>query len=406
MWDGLLAIQLTYKSLEERVRELGLVGQRLDRALLHAQQRDAEFRAQHPQQARPLGDYLRTRVRNSLTDNAKAIALGFIVPDGTVASRLMHVTGVHEILRHLRDLGPSPIWSALHLPDQTDDADVIGSAASYRVLQKYAADEFMELGLPVAQSQHRSWRRGKVRRKRDTANRGYLPKRLWGVGQWFDGSETMPDHVIAIDPGARSLLTARSFVRSDVDGVSITTSNKATLTAASSRRTRKRNVRNLQSIRAETCPEPAEIEHLRRIDRVGSSRYAVRASRNAKQQQRFDGAICRGLLSLLKRPTLRRHNDKLFVDNAEREDADSPGPEAEVMVLVGAACSKSTAEAQGLVVKLHQCFPRWKIRWVDEHLTSQLFVEAHSIRESPCLTFTFRKVLRLILFFSVYRDWS
>ena len=385
--DGLAAYRLAHTTIEDRVRQLDLEEPELTQAIAHAQQRQAQLQAEGDRQARPLEDFLPEGIIDALTEQAKLTALGFVVPDGLIAQRLMHVTGVHEVLRHLRPTNSedaSSIWTALHRPDHTDEADVLGSAASYELLQRYAASEALQL--PMAQSEHGPWRRAKVRRQRDVGNTGHLPQRLWPIGQWFDGNEAMPSNVIVIDPGSRSILSARSFVTSIVDGYTVVTTNKAHLTAASSRRTRKRNVRNLQAIRACTRPEEAAADHLRRIDRVASSEYAVRASRNARQQQRFDGAICRGLLSLLNRPQLRRHDGKLFIDDAEKETIIPPKKKTDVMVIIGAASSKSTAEAQGQIIKIHQCFPRWKYRWIDEHLTSQLFAEGPSIGKSPGLT--------------------
>ena len=407
--DGLSAYRLAHEGIPERIRALGYEGEQLAQAVAYAQPRAADL-----QRACPLHELLPEHLKKPdapgellLGDAATNLGRKFFVPEGRLARSLMHVTNVHEVLYHTRASGdhPSSLWNQMHKQWRPDQTEVLGSAASFELLERYMEDEKAKilrterLHQTAEQTEQQAWRRGKLRREREIANFGYLPNRVRNLGVWYDGDEgPIPKHVISIDPGSRSVLTARSFVESTVNEEPVTTTNKATLTASASKRTRTRNIKRLQRIRAKTSPAPPNVEHLERVDRVASTKYINRASWNALQQQRYYGAVCRGLRALLNRPTLSRHpNGQLFVKAADSQDINRPGRNDEVILLMGASTSRHTAEAQGLILKIHEAFPHWKIRWVNEWLSSQVCAEGHLIGMSHCLSSHFAKMLTFVL---------
>lgn len=335
--DGLQAHRLASAGIQEHVRALGLEGQHLENALAYATERATAQRW-----ARPLGDFLPPGLK--LDEGAQDLSLHFFAPEGSLCRHMMHLTNVHVIFHHLRPARrakPSLLWKALHQPYDVDEAEVSGSAAPFALLQEYMQSEMAKLIDPKrppktqgAQQalEQMAWRRGVQRRLRETGNHGFLPSRMRNTGAWFDGGETnLPENVIAFDLGSRSPMTARSFVPSMINREKVITTNKAWITRPSSRRTRTRAVKHLQSIAVNIDREAPQATDSRRIDRIHSIKYMVRASRNAHQQQGFYGAVCRGLLALLNRPVLKRDEEgELYIDPQDGEKVISPGPRAEV----------------------------------------------------------------------------
>ena len=369
------------------MRALGLEGERLDQAVAHAQLLPIS-RQQETQRAwsYPLEDLLPAGIH--LNEQAQNLAREFWIPEDCIARQWSHLKNVHQLLYTLqRDPdNPSPLWLALHKPFKSQFPSIHGSGASFALLCDYYQDEKAKILALIAETpgcrqsqrktEQQAWRRAKLRRNRETGNTGFLPKRLWSVGAWLDGDEPIPDHVITIDPGFRSPLTLRSFVVTEIDGVKFTTTNKGRLTAAAARRVRKRNAQGLQAIPSRDTTQ-IEDSDLLFTDRISSRKYLRRSKRNAKQQQKFDGAICRGVRQMLNRPKFSRDvSGRLYIKEEDVDDIISP-KQQDVMLIVGASSSSFTAEAQGLILKLSQCFPNWKVRFVNEYLTPQLLPESH-----------------------------